>query len=608
MAFKLVISVMAALISFQQGYAASCLPGATCGHALTMFGEPKYEQNFTHLDYVNPDAPKGGEIRFAQIGTFDSLNKYILKGVPAAGLGGIYDALMTSSADEPFSQYGLLAGQVAVADDNSFVAYQLRREARWHDGKPVTPEDVVFTFNTLVSDGHPLFRSYYGEVDRVEALPDGWVKFHFSNTENRELPYIMGELPIIPKHYYGDVDFTKTTLTPPLGSGPYKIAKLDAGKSIAYERVADYWGKDLPVNRGRYNFGTMVYDYYRDATVAIEALKAGEYDIRQENISKNWSNAYNIPQVADGRMVKEAIPHSMPAGIQAFVFNTRKAKFSDPRVRQALGYTFDFEWSNKNLFYDAYYRTDSFFENSMFDSEGLPSEAELKLLEPYRDILPESIFTEEYKVPVNDGSGNNRKNLLVASKLLDDAGWVVKGGKRVQASTGTPMVIEFLINSQTYERVIAPMVKAMKKLGIEASIRIVDAAQYIKRQEEFDFDIVMEVFGQSNAPGNEQVDYWHSSRADVPGSRNIIGVRHKAVDAMIDHIIKAQTLEELTAATRALDRVLLHHHYVIPMLHGRTFRMIYWNKFGQPATRPDYGIGVDTWWIDESKAGFQAGR
>lgn len=600
------------LLTFVAGVstAQACPADARCSYGMAMFSESdadlKYHSNFTHFEYVNPDAPKGGAVKELAIGTFDSLNPYVLKGVSAAGLGMIYDTLMQSSADEPFSKYGLIAQEVQLANDNSYVAFVLNPAARWQDGVAITAEDVVFTFNALMKYGHPSYRTYYRDVEKVEADGDHRVKFTFKTKENRELAFILGELSILPKHAYhlpddavaGDktLDFTAATLDVPLGSGPYKVDAVDAGKSIRYARVDDYWAKDLPVNKGRYNFDTITYEYYRDDTVAVEAFKAGQYDIRQENIAKNWATAYDIPQIRDGKIIKDEMKHELPTGMQAYVFNTRRAQFADSRVRQALAYAFDFEWTNKQLFYGSYMRTDSFFSNSVFASSGVPDGDELALLEPFRDQLPAEVFTTEYAPPMTDGSGNIRDNLLKAQDLLKQAGWEVKAGKLLNAE-GQQMQLEVLLSSPNIERVTGPMLNNMKRLGIDARMRTVDSAQYIKRLESFDFDMIMNVWGESLSPGNEQKNYWHSESADVNGSQNYAGIKNPVVDALVEKVVTAKTKDEVIAATRALDRVLLWGHYVIPNWYLGAYRVLYWNKFGQPDIRPTYGLGFDTWWI-----------
>lgn len=566
-------------------------------YGISPFGDLKYPENFKHFEYVNPDAPKRGTFRQFDVGTFDSLNHFILKGTAAAGLGAIYDTLLEASDDEPFSRYGLLAEKVMVANDKLSVSFKMRDKARWHDGEPITADDVVFSFNTLLEKGHPVYKAYYHDVTKVEALDKHLVKFTFSTAENRELPLILGEMPILPKHFWEKHDFTRSgTEVVPLGSGAYKIGAVQPGKSIRYERVKDYWGKDLPVARGRNNFDTMIIDYYRDATVALEAFKAGAYDFRLENVARDWARAYDFPALREGRVKKETIPHAIPTGMQAFVFNTRKPIFQDVRVREAINLAFDFEWSNKTLFYGLYTRTQSYFSNSFYAAAGLPSELELKMLEPLRADIPERAFTQEYQNPKSDGSGISRDNLLKARDLLKEAGWIVKDGVLVNEQTGEPFKFQILLSAPTFERVAAPFLKNLRRLGIDASMRTVDSSQYQKRLQNYDYDMVMHVFAQSLFPGNEQLAYWHSSRASIPGGVNLAGIENKAIDQLVENIVKAQDQASLIAATRSLDRVLLWNWYVIPNWHSRNFRAAYWNKFGRPNKAPIFNIGLDTWW------------
>ena len=574
----------------------------TVSHGLSLFGELKYPADFKHLDYVNPDAPKGGEVRMSAIGTFDSLNPFIIKGSPAAGLGLIYDTLLDGARDEASSEYGLLAASVEVPKDLSWVAFTLRPEARWHDGKPVTPADVIFSFETLKKEGAPFYRYYYANVEKAEQTGPHTVRFTFQGPKNRELPLIVGQLQVLPKHYWEGKEFNATTLDPPLGSGPYRIESLESGRSISYERVTDYWGKDLPINKGRYNFDVMQFDYFRDPIIALEAFKAHTFDFRQENNSKLWATSYDFPAFRDGRVKKEEIRHEIPTGMQGFTFNLRRPQFMDPRVRHALAYAFDFEWSNKNLFYGQYTRTKSYFSNSELAANGLPSAAELKLLKPLKAQIPEQVFTKEYLPPATDASGNIRKNLRTAKKLLDTAGWQVKNGVLTETKSGRAMAMEFLLVSPAFERIVAPLVENLKRLGVKATIRIVDTSQYRRRLDTFDFDVVVGSFGQSLSPGNEQRDFWGSAAAGREGSRNIIGIKDPAIDKLIDHVIFANSRAELITASRALDRVLLWHHYVIPNWHIQAFRVAYWDRFDKPKVRPKYGLGFqDTWWVDAKK-------
>jgi microcin C transport system substrate-binding protein len=570
----------------------------TISHGLSIFGDLKYPKDFKNFDYVNKNAPKGGDVKIASVGTYDSLNPYILKGVAADNIELIFDTLMQPSYDEASASYGLIAESVETPKDGGWVIFNLRPEAKWQDKTPITADDIVFSFNTIKAKGHPQYKTYYHDVVSSEKLGEHKVKFTFADKTNRELPVIIGQLPIISKAYYEKHEFDKSTLEPPLGSGPYKIKHIEAGRSITYERNPDYWGKDLPVNIGRNNFGTIKVDYYRDDTVAIEALKAGEFDFRKENIAKTWAKAYNIPQVADGRMIKETLPDGTPTGMQSFTFNTRRPNFSNPKVREGLSYAYDFEWANKQLFFSAYTRNISFFGNSEFAWQGLPSADELALLEPFKDSLPPEVFTKEPSLPTSNGDGDYRANLLKAQKLLDDAGYVLRDMKRINPITNQPMEIEFLLNSASFERIVAPYIRNLKKLGIEATIRTVDSSQYIKRREEFDFDVVVHWFLQGPSPGNEQANYWSSTSADTKGSLNLIGIKEPAVDFLVNKITSATDKKSLIAATRALDRILLWNYYVIPQWHSRTHRVIYWNKFGHPEKTPPFSLGfIDTWWI-----------
>ena len=572
-------------------------PPARGAHGLSIHGDLKYGPGFTHFAYVNPRAPKGGSVTLRAIGTFDNLNPFILKGVPAAGIGTTFDTLTVASSDEPSSEYGLVAETIETPADRSWVAFTLRPEARFHDGSPMTVEDVIWTFETLRTKGHPLYRSYYAQVASVEKTGPRTVKFTFKGAENRELPVIVGQLPVLSRAYWAGRDFAKTTLEAPLGSGPYRVESLEPGRSITYRRVNDYWAATLPVNVGRYNFDTIRYDYYRDDTVALEAFKAGAYDFRSEASSKNWATAYDVPAVRDGRIRKEEIPNEVPTGMQGWVYNTRRGIFSDPRVREALAAAFDFEWSNAHLFYNAYTRTRSYFSNSELASRGLPSEAELQVLTPFRGRVPNDVFTREYQPP-STVPGGLRPNLVHALELLKQAGWVVRDMRLVNAETGRPMTFEILIDEPSFERIALPFVKNLERLGVAARLRTVDAAQYQYRLKQFDFDMTVAVFPQSLSPGNEQIDYWASSSADIPGSRNLAGVRDPVVDRLVALVISALTRPELVARTRALDRVLLWGHYVIPQFHIAAFRVAYWNRFGRPAVSPKYDLGFDTWWIE----------
>ncbi|MFQ5830946.1 MAG: extracellular solute-binding protein [Candidatus Methylomirabilia bacterium] len=575
-------------------------PEITVGHGLSMYGDLKYGPGFKHFEYANPNAPKGGDVKLAAIGTFDTLNPFILKGVPAVGLGQVFETLTVGSADEPFAQYGLIAESIETPADRSWVAYTLRPEARFHDGSPITVDDVIWTFKALRTKGHPFYRSYYAQVARAEKVGQRKVKFIFRRGTNRELPLIVGQMPVLSKAYWSKHAFEKTTLEPPLGSGAYRVESVEAGRSITYRRVKDYWGARLAVNVGRDNFETIRFDYYRDTTVALEAFKAGQYDFRQENSAKSWATAYTGPGITAGLIKKEAIKNQVPTGMQAYVFNERHPIFQDPRVRQALAHAFDFEWANKRLFYGAYTRTRSYFSNSELASQGLPGPEELKILEPFRGKVPEEVFTEEYQPPATDGSGNIRKNLRQALALLTAAGWTVKGQRLVNAR-GEPMEFEILGNDPAFERVSLPFAKNLERLGITARVRTVDTAQYQSRMDNFDFDMTVWVWGQSLSPGNEQRDFWHSETADLPGSRNLAGIKDPVVDQLVDLVISAPDRENLVARTRALDRVLLWGHHVVPHWHIQAYRVAYWDRFSRPAISPQYALGFDTWWIDPKK-------
>ncbi len=594
------ISVLAATL-VALAWTAGAQENITVGHALSLTGEPKYGSDFAHLDYVDPTAPKGGNLKLYAIGSYDSLNPFIVKGVSAAGLGLIYEALMASPGDDVSAEYGLIAESVEFPEDLSWVAFTLRPEARWHDGSPITVDDVIFSFNMLREKGLPFYRFYYANVVEAEAMGQRKVRFTFSGPTNRELPQIMGQLTVLPKAAFESRDLRRPASIPPMGSGPYRIKELDPGRSITYERVPDYWGADLAINRGRYNFDSLRYDYYRDQTVALEAFKAHEYDFRAENNSKDWATGYDFPALHQGLAVKAEVPHGSPTGMQGFAFNLRKPKFQDPELRRALAYAFDFEWSNKNLFYGQYDRTTSFFSNSELASSGLPEGAELAALEPYRDQLPAELFTTPFDLPISDGSGNIRGNLRQAISILRGAGWQLEDRKLIDPNTGAPLEIEVLLVSPAFERIVSPFVQNLEKLGAAASIRIIDPAQYQNRISAFDFDMVVSTFGQSESPGNEQRDFWGSESAAREGSRNIIGIESPVIDALIDKIIFAPDRASLVAATRALDRVLLWGHYVIPQWHIRYERIAYWDKFGRTEVTPKYGTDLFAWWVDPTR-------
>lgn len=569
-------------------------------HAIAMFGEPKYPAGFAHFDYVDPNAPTGGTMRLGAAGTFDSFNPYVIKGNPGAGAEA--ESLMVASADEPFTKYGLIAEWIEWPEDRSWATFSLRPEARWHDGRPITVEDVIFTLDILKAKGQPFYRFYYASIDRAEKVGERQVRFVFKEAGNRELPLIAGEMPILPKHWWESRDFERSTLEPPLSSGPYRIAEFEAGRFVTRERVPDYWGRLLPVNVGQNNIDRIRTDYFRDETVLRQALKAGVLDFRLENQAKAWALDYDIPAVRKGWLRKVEFPHERPAGMQAFALNTRRPIFADRRVREALGWAFDFEWTNRVLFFGQYTRARSYFNNSEMASSGVPEGEELRLLERYRGRLPDELFTQAWAPPVTDGSGWPRANLLKALELLRQAGWVVRDGHLVNERTGQPMRFEILIVSPTFERIMLPFVRNLKRIGIDAGIRLVDESQYVVRLRTFDFDVAMLVWGQSDSPGNEQRNFWGSAAAAQPGSRNYLGIQDPVIDELIEGVIGATDRESLITRTRALDRALLWGFYVIPAWYLNADRVLYWNKFAYPAVSPARGVQVDTWWWDEGKA------
>ena len=571
-------------------------------HAIAMHGEPKYGPDFTHFDYVNPDAPKGGTLRLAARGTFDSFNRFIPKGTP--GRTTSIEALMEGSGDEPFTMYGLIAESVEWPEDRSWVAFTLRPEARWHDGKPITVEDVIWSFETLKTKGHPFYRFYYGSVEKAEQVGERKVKFSFSEAGNRELPLIMGQLEVLPKHYWEAEgrDFEATTLEPPLGSGPYRVVDFEAGRHIVLERVDDYWGKDLPIKRGQDNFDRVRYDYYRDETAIRLALKSGDVDFREENQAKAWALEYDVPAVREGWLNKIEVPHQRPTGLTGFVMNIRRPAFQDRSVRQALGYAFDFEWTNRNIFFGQYSRPQSYFSNSELGSSGLPKGEELDILERYRGRVPDEVFTQVFETPRTDGEGWPRQNLTRAFELLAEAGWVVEDQKLVNAETKRQLAFEILYASPDIERIVLPFIRNLRRLGIDARPRFVDPSQYINRIRSFDFDMILSGWGQSESPGNEQRDFWSSSAADSPASRNRVGIKDQVIDELIELLIVAPTRESLIARTRALDRVLLSNHFVIPGWNLQQQRILYWDKFSRPEQPAKFGTSTSLWWFDPVKA------
>lgn len=570
-------------------------------HALSLLAEPALPRDFPHWPWANPAAPKGGEVVLSAIGSFDSFNPYILRGTPAVGISLIYDTLMATNADEATAEYGLLAETVELPADRKGVSFELRETARWHDGQPVTAEDVVFTFQVLRSHGRPFFRAYWADVAEVVAEGPRRVTFRFRTAENRELAQILGEMPVLPRHWWEGRDFARPSLEVPLGSGPYRLERFEPNRNVVYRRVEDYWARDLNVRRGLNNFDIIRYEYFRDTTVAFEAFKAGQIDFRTENVARDWATGYDFPAARRNLVKREEIPHEIPTGMQCFAVNLRRPLFQDARVRRALIEVFDFEWMNINLFYSAYARTTSYFSNSDFAARGLPEGREAEILESFRGRVPDSVFTEEYKLPVTDGSGNNREGLRRALGLLREAGWTVRDRRLVDAQ-GRPFEFEILLQGATMERVALPYARWLERLGITARVRTVDPAQYRVRIDSFDYDMTVHVFPQGFYPGNEQRDYWTSAKARENGSQNIAGIADPAIDELVELVIAAPDYRELVARTRALDRVLLHHNFVIPHWHSRSFRIAYWDRFGRPDRNPRYGLAFPSaWWIDPAR-------
>jgi microcin C transport system substrate-binding protein len=584
-------------------------------HGLSLMGSPKYPADFKHFDYVNPNAPKGGLVRFGQDGSFDSFNFVIPRGTAAAGITYIYDTLMTNSLDEVATEYGLLAEAVRHPPDWSSVTYRLRKEARWHDGQPVTPEDVVWTFENLTKL-NPNYRFYYRHVTKAEKTGEREVTFTFDAPGNRELPQIVGQLYVLPKHWWTGKDsqgnersIESGTLEPPLGSGPYRVKSVVPGRTVAYERVPDYWGAKVPAKAGTDNFDEIRFEYFRDDTVELEAFKAGHFDFRVESSARNWATAYDFPARRDGRVILETFPERARGVMQAFVPNLRRAKFQDPRVRLALSYALDFEDMNRTLFFNQYKRIESYFSGTELAASGLPTGKELEILETVRDQVPPEVFTAEFKAPVGGTVEARRANLREAVRLLGEAGYEIRDKRLVNAKSGEPFTIDFLLVSPAFERIVLFYKPALERLGIGVSVRVVDSAQYQNRVRARDFDMIVTGWGQSLSPGNEQLDFWGSEAADREASRNYAGIKNPAVDELIKRVIFATDREELTAATKALDRVLLWNHYVVPTWTIDVTRTARWDRYARPEKLPEYSYGFpDIWWFDEARAAKAGGR
>lgn len=575
---------------------------APAAPAIAMHGEPRYPADAGHFGYVDPNAPKGGSLVLGNVGSFDSLNPFIVRGVPAEGRRHTHQSLLARAYDEPFSLYGLIADDVETPPDRAWVRFRIREGARFHDGSEITVDDVVFSLETLRDQGRPNHRYYYGQVAETRRDGPRSVTMVFKDTSNRELPLIMGLMPILSKADLTANEFDRVSLRPLMGSGPYVVEHVDAGRSIRYRRMADHWSQDLMSQKGQHNFDTVRYDYYRDDAAMLEAFKAGKVDLREETDPGRWAQAYQGPGLEAGHYVLAEFGHGRPAGMFGMALNTRRPQFRDRRVRAAIAYAFDFEWVNRTLYHGAYHRSRSFFENSELAATGLPSPAEMALLEPFRDQLPDEVFTREYNPPASDGSGRLRRNLRQARALLEAAGWDIQDLKLVPKGGGEPFRFELLLLRRSNEKLAQHLALNLEKLGIEMSIRLVDTSQYQQRTATYDFDAMFYLWDPSLSPGNEQAFYWGSDAATREGTRNYPGIRVPAIDTLIGRISDAPDRESLVAAVRAMDRVLQWGHYVVPLFHLKTDRVAYWRRFGMPAEPPLYGFRLETWWHDAAKA------
>jgi microcin C transport system substrate-binding protein len=604
--FRTVLIVLAAACSATATHA---LERGKPVHAVSMYDTPKHGPDFKHFDFVNPDAPKGGTLVRATEGdrTFDTFNVHSLKGAPIRSGGLMHDTLMFENPDEVFAMYGHVAETIEIAPDNSWVQFKLRPQAKFSDGSPITAEDVVFSFEILTTQGVPIYRLYWADVEKAEAVNKSTVKFSFKTKDNRELPLILGQVPVLSKAYWSKRDFTASTLEIPVVSGPYIVDTFEPGRFVTMKRVPNYWAKDLPVTRGLNNFERIRYEYFRDDDVRFEAFKTGGFDVYRSTSAREWATAYDFPAMKDGKIRKIELTDGMPMTTQSFVMNMRKPLFQDARVREALNYAFDFESLNKTVFYNSYTRIRSYWQKSELEATGLPSPAELKLLEPLRGKIPDRVFTAEFTQPKTDGQGNPRDNLRKATELLRAAGWVVENGKLVKSDTKAPFEFEFLLNQPSYERVVLPYLQNLQRLGIKASVRNVDSTQYVNRLDERDFDMTSLVMPYGLSPGNELVEDWGTASADRNGSRNYGGVKDAAIDALADHVIRAQTRDDVVAAARAFDRALTWNYYRILTYSSASERYAVWNKIKAPSRAPVHGIGstgalIDQlWWMDPAE-------
>lgn len=580
--------------------------------SLSLYDSPKYRPGFDHFDYVNPDAPKGGHIVLPAIGSFDTLNPYLLKGIAAMDNTAVYgitemnEPLMLGtswyqeSGDEPQSAYCLICTELEYPDDYSWVIFQLNPKAHFHNGDYITADDVARSFELLMSDAaNPLYKNIYANVDKAVVINQHRIRFQFKQPDNRSLLLRLGELPVMSKKHWDTHEFGKSSSTPQPLSGPYRIKDFKLGSYLILERVPDFWAKDSPLYRGQHNFDTVRFDFFRDKTVAFESFKSGHLDFWIENIAKNWSTGYDFPAIRNGNVVKKAIPHQIPSGTQAFFINTRRDKFQDVRTRKAVSLLFDFAWINRNIFSNAYKRSETHFPNSIMGAQGLPDAAELALLEPFRSELPAELFEKPFHFPSYNGSGQIRSGLREAFRLLKQAGWEFKNDRLVNAKTGAPFILELLTDTPSWQRILLPYAKNLQKVGIDARIRIVDSTQEKVRLDVYDFDMVVYVLPQSSMPGQEQRLYFHSSQAGVKGSKNLSGIRDPVVDAMLEKLGQATSEHELIAASRALDRVLLWNYYTIPQWYLDYHRIAYWNHFGQPENPARLSLAFQTWWKQE---------
>lgn len=574
-------------------------------HAISLYkGDIKYPADFLHFDYVNPDAPKGGVLKLSSQGTFDSLNPFVLKGTPATNTGFVYETLAVASQDEEYTHYGLVAELMRVADDYEWIEYKLNPKARFQDGSKITADDVIWSFNVLKSEGHPVYRNYYQRVKTAVKTAEDQVKFIFTDANDSELPMTTGQLPVLSQKFWQGRKFDSDLLAVPNGSGPYKIAYVDPGDRIVFERDSNWWGADLPVNRGKYNFDQVMVDYYKDSDVMFQGFMGGDFDFRLENVARNWATAYDgVAAIQDGRMKKQAFKHSDPVGLQAFIFNMRKPVFSDVRVREAIALMFDFEWTNKSIFYNQYVRSHSFFNNTDLAAPLLPTKAEKAFFKPHLSSLPDGFLKESFAYSQTQGDGNIRSEITKALALLEAAGWVLDEGKLKQKETGAPFAFEIMQDSRTMDRLIQPFLRNLERIGIFATVRYIDDAQYEKRLEDFEFDMTMIVIEQNLNPGTEQLSYWTSAVADQKGSANYSGLKDPFVDMLVDRVLAAESREELRLSVQELDRVLLWHHIVIPLYYIGDYRLAWWDRFSYPEIQPKYGLSFpEAWWIDPVKA------